>query len=296
MRMCFCRPDHLMTDRPSLAYASRVDQHQGPFSRFMHMHPETVELILITEGAGDYFIGNRIYRVKRGDLVIYNSLVVHDEYLEDGTSVGTLCCGIRNIVKRGMRPGAIITDGTIPVFPLYQHYDNVFSLMNTIFVMLNSETAQKYSMAQALTQVLLEYVSSNILTKVDDCTDLMNGTLPASIKDFIDLHFHEPIQLGTLAQQFRASPFYISHEFKKTFSYSPIDYLIKRRLGEAQTLLTTAEELGMENITEVAYRVGFANLSHFNNYFKNKVGKTPGQYRNEYLTKNQRQVPSSTFS
>ncbi|MFE8100812.1 helix-turn-helix domain-containing protein [Brenneria goodwinii] len=274
-----------MSDRPCLAWASKVDQYQGPYSRLMHMHPETVELILITEGTGSIFIGNRTYPVKRGDLVIYNSLVVHDEYLENGTSL--LCCGIRNIVKRGMRPNTFIPGGAVPVFPLYQHFSNVFLLMNTIFMMLGSAAEKKVSMTQDMTQVLLDYINSNILVELDDCADPRDDSLPASIKNFIDQHFYEPIQLDTLARKFRASSFYISHEFKKTYGYSPMDYLIKRRLGEAQTLLTTAEGKAMENITEIAYRVGFANLSHFHNYFKNKVrGKTPGQYRSEYLMEN----------
>ncbi|MBJ5113139.1 cupin domain-containing protein, partial [Salmonella enterica subsp. enterica serovar Corvallis] len=55
-----------------MAYVSQVSESNGPFVRFMHMHPQTVELILITEGDGEYFIGDRIYPVRKGDLVIYN--------------------------------------------------------------------------------------------------------------------------------------------------------------------------------------------------------------------------------
>ncbi|QTF10819.1 AraC family transcriptional regulator [Brenneria izadpanahii] len=274
-----------------MAWASKVDQYQGSYSRFMHMHPETVELILITDGAGDFFIDNRTYPVKRGDLVIYNSLVVHDEFLEKANSSSAhslLCCGIRNIVKRGMRPNTLIPDGAVPIFPLYHHYGNVSMLMNLIFTMLNSAAEKRNSMAQSLTQVLLDYINGNILVTIDDSVDPQSDTLPASIKNFIDQHYHEPILLGTLARKFRVSPYYISHEFKRAYGYSPMDYLIKRRLGEAQILLTTAEGKAMENITEIAYRVGFANLSHFQNYFKKRCGgKTPGQFRREYLMENE---------
>ncbi|MBJ3109898.1 myo-inositol utilization transcriptional regulator ReiD, partial [Salmonella enterica subsp. enterica serovar London] len=106
-----------------------------------------------------------------------------------------------------------------------------------------------------------------------------------SIKSYIDRNFYEPIRLDTLATKFNVSPYYVSHEFKRRYGYSPMDYLIKRRLGEAQSLLTT-DEGGREKITSIAYRVGFSNLSHFQNYFKNKVGKTPGQYRKDYRKAN----------
>lgn len=289
MRLCFCEPDHSLSCGAYLAYASK---RQGPYSRFMHMHPDTVEVILITDGAGKYFIDNRSYPVNAGDLVVYNSLVVHDEYLQDGN---TICCGIRKLIRPGQRPGALISDDVVPVFPLHHHYDNIALLMNAIFMMLNSSAEHRQTMAQEITLVLLNYITSNVLPiqeaprlkkKNDSVQDL---TLAASVKTFIDDNFREPIRLEALAQTFRVSPFYISHEFKKRYGYSPMDYLIKRRLGEAQTLLTTADEQGaLSSITNIAYQVGFNNLSHFQNYFRNKVGKTPGQYRNEYLQANYR--------
>lgn len=292
MKLYFCQPDYSLNREPYLAYVSK---RQGPYSRFMHMHPDTVEVILITDGTGEYFIGNRSYPVSAGHLVIYNSQVVHDEYLEAGSVGGsTICCGIRNLVRPGLRPNSLIADGIDPVFPLHQHYDNVFLLMNAIFMMLNSTAEHRRTMAQELMRVLLCYIDSNVLltqegNRLGISRHLQQDfTLLVSVKTFIDDNFHEPIRLDALAKKFRVSPFYISHEFKKRYGYSPMDYLIKRRLGEAQTLLITADEGGNldKNVTEIAYHVGFNNLSHFQSYFKNKVGKTPGQYRNEYLQAN----------
>lgn len=62
MRLCFCPSERENKAQPQLAYVSQVSESNGPFVRFMHMHPQTVELILITEGDGEYFIGDRIYR------------------------------------------------------------------------------------------------------------------------------------------------------------------------------------------------------------------------------------------
>lgn len=73
MRLCFCPSERENKAQPQLAYVSQVSESNGPFVRFMHMHPQTVELILITEGDGEYFIGDRIYPVRKGDTVIYNN-------------------------------------------------------------------------------------------------------------------------------------------------------------------------------------------------------------------------------
>lgn len=285
MRLCFCPSQRENKTLPQLAYVSQVSESNGPFVRFMHMHPCTVELILITEGEGEYFIGDRIYPVRKGDLVIYNSQVVHDEYLESGRPIGTICCGINNVFCPGLRDNALIPDDVVPVFPLYYHFETMEKMMGTIFTMINQRMVNGPMMAQLLTRVLMTYIEGNVLLRSAEDYIQRDESLLDSIKNYIDRNFYEPIRLETLADRFNVSPCYVSHEFKRRYGYSPMDYLIKRRLGEAQSLLTT-DEGGREKITSIAYRVGFSNLSHFQNYFKNKVGKTPGQYRKDYRKAN----------
>ncbi|WP_437886880.1 myo-inositol utilization transcriptional regulator ReiD [Phytobacter sp. V91] len=268
-----------------MVYVSQVSESEGPFVRFMHMHPQTVELILITEGEGEYFIGDRIYPVRKGDLLVYNSQVVHDEYLESGRPVGTICCAINHIERPGLRANALIPDARVPVIPLYHHYETVLKLMSSIFTMINQRAVDGPAMAQLLTRVLLKYIEGNVLLCVDNDEIARNDNLLDVIKNYIDLNFSEPIRLETLASKFNVSPWFVSHEFKRRYGYAPMDYLIKRRLGEAQSLLTT-DDGGREKITSIAYRVGFSNLSYFQYYFKNKVGKTPGQYRKDYRKAN----------
>jgi hypothetical protein len=53
MRLCFCPLERENKTLPQLVYVSQVSESDGPFVRFMHMHPQTVELILITEGEGN---------------------------------------------------------------------------------------------------------------------------------------------------------------------------------------------------------------------------------------------------
>ncbi|HFP9935524.1 TPA: myo-inositol utilization transcriptional regulator ReiD, partial [Escherichia coli] len=105
-----------------------------------------------------------------------------------------------------------------------------------------------------LTRVLLKYVEGNVLMRTGNDITRRHKNLLDSIKAYIDHNFYEPIRLDALATKFNVSPYYVSHEFKRRYGYSPMDYLIKRRLGEAQSLLTT-DEGGCEKITSIAYRV-----------------------------------------
>ncbi len=124
MRLCFCPSERENKAQPQLAYVSQVSESNGPFVRFMHMHPQTVELILITEGDGSISLAiasTRFVKATRS----FITAVVHDEYLESGRPIGTICCGINNISCPGLRENALIPDDIVPVIPLYHHYATV---------------------------------------------------------------------------------------------------------------------------------------------------------------------------
>ncbi|MBR2353708.1 MAG: helix-turn-helix transcriptional regulator [Clostridia bacterium] len=63
--------------------------------------------------------------------------------------------------------------------------------------------------------------------------------------------------------------------FTEHFSVSPHEYLIMRRLEHAETLLLQTEL----NITEIAYRTGFATSSNFSKAFKKHNGMSPKDCR-----------------
>ncbi|WP_410429683.1 helix-turn-helix domain-containing protein [Metabacillus litoralis] len=71
------------------------------------------------------------------------------------------------------------------------------------------------------------------------------------------------------------SQYYISHAFKRTTGYSPMQYVIRRRIGEAQSYLFSTDK----TVTEIAYIVGYNSASNFNNAFKKMVNMSPQRYR-----------------
>lgn len=72
----------------------------------------------------------------------------------------------------------------------------------------------------------------------------------------------------------------LSHLFKEQTGYSPMNYVIRRRIGEAQTLLITTRD----PIGEIAGRVGFANPNNFNIQFQKQVGLSLREYRRVYVS------------
>ena len=66
---------------------------------------------------------------------------------------------------------------------------------------------------------------------------------------------------------------------KDISGYSPIQYVIRRRIGLAQTWLISSDL----SATQIATMVGYDNTNYFNTLFKRMVGVSPIRYRKQYL-------------
>ncbi|MGN1029992.1 MAG: helix-turn-helix transcriptional regulator, partial [Butyricicoccaceae bacterium] len=95
------------------------------------------------------------------------------------------------------------------------------------------------------------------------------------IQDYIDQHYLEDISIAMISADMHMGESYLSHTFKKATGYSILQYIIRRRIGEAQSWLLMSDL----SITDIATKVGYNSVSNFHNTFRKTVGMTPQQYR-----------------
>lgn len=93
---------------------------------------------------------------------------------------------------------------------------------------------------------------------------------------YLRSNFAEEISLGSLSSQVGTSTSHLSHVFKRDLKISPMAFLTQVRIDQAKTLLTADTRA---SITEVADRVGFGDLRHFERTFKRRTGATPRSFR-----------------
>ena len=101
------------------------------------------------------------------------------------------------------------------------------------------------------------------------------SSLPLRILRYLNDHFCENLSLNDLADAFHISISHIIHIFNPLFGLSPIQYLIRRRIGEAQMLLRRTGQ----RASEIAAQVGIFNRNYFYRTFKRLTGLSPSQYR-----------------
>ncbi|MGJ4935776.1 helix-turn-helix domain-containing protein [Bradyrhizobium oligotrophicum] len=115
----------------------------------------------------------------------------------------------------------------------------------------------------------------HVLNKDITALSRLHPNLRRALLYLVD-HYAEPIRLGSLARQAHVSQSHLSFLFRHSLQTSCKAMLSRIRVEKAKELLSTNAR---QPITDVALQVGFADLSHFEKYFRRQVGRTPREYR-----------------
>jgi AraC family transcriptional regulator len=92
---------------------------------------------------------------------------------------------------------------------------------------------------------------------------------------WIDAHAREDVGLDETAREVGLSAFHFLRVFSSVIGVTPHQYLVRSRLRQAARLLAE----GSKPITEVAYDVGFGDLSNFVRTFRRAAGASPRAFR-----------------
>jgi AraC-like DNA-binding protein len=92
---------------------------------------------------------------------------------------------------------------------------------------------------------------------------------------WLDEYSHQPIDLETSASAAGLSPFHFLRLFASVIGATPHQYLVRSRLRHAARLLA----IPGRSITDIAFDVGFGDLSNFVRTFRRAAGVSPRRFR-----------------
>ena len=93
-------------------------------------------------------------------------------------------------------------------------------------------------------------------------------------KQYIENNFDKNISLDDVAHHIGLSSNYLSKYFKKVENINFKDYATNIRIEKAKMLLETSDG----NVTEIAEKLGYTDVSYFSYAFKKKTGFSPKEY------------------
>ena len=249
-------------------------------SHLPHVHEKELELFYVHAGTGQYMVDNRLYPIREGDIVICNAGVLHGEEPSLVRQIHSYSVAMTGVQMEGLLQNCLIDYKTNPVVSCGQLAVHVGQLMQLLYL-LSADTAHlgnvcgslAYSML-LLTQALLNSRARN------EAIDEMEqpSVLAHRVRQYLDEHHSEQITLRAAAERLHISEYYLAHVFKQEFGIPPMQYVMKRRIGEAQELLMNTEL----PVAEVADRLGYSSVCHFNAMFKKNVGMPPGKFRQSF--------------
>ncbi|MGE5677364.1 MAG: AraC family transcriptional regulator [Pseudomonadota bacterium] len=93
------------------------------------------------------------------------------------------------------------------------------------------------------------------------------------VKEYIEAHFLEAIQLKDMENEFDINRFVLIRSFGNKFNTTPNAYQLQLKVNYARQLLK-----GCGSMADIAVAAGFYDQAHFTREFKKAYGVTPLQY------------------
>ena len=244
-----------------------------------HVHSEA-EVCFLLKGNSTQWVNGKEYDVKKGDLIVLNKGDLHAEISQKKDAARIMTCVLTKVQVLNLAPGKIIPDNIRPIVDTGDYFEDVLHTFYELYYDFSKQDTFAYEISRMNAAKLLLYIHRLIGMAFDEkIFPESNGNLTKEIKRYIDQNYMEEITLDSLAEKFFVSSFHIVHEMKKEIGESPIQYLIERRIGEAQRLLFFTEE----PIQLIAEKVGYTNVSYFSRLFYKKTGYSPSAFREMHV-------------
>lgn len=261
----------------NLIYVSKA-RYEVDWHSTLHSHPFT-ELFYVVRGSGNFIIEGKTYHVMEDDLVIVNANVQHTESSKDANPLEYIVLGIEGLSLL-LEPSQ--KDEQISEFYSIHNYRKSREEILHFLDLLVKEVEERSDFYDTVCQNLLNILILNVIRRSKSnlvISTQKNATKECTyIRNYIDIHYANPITLDTLANETYLDKFYLVHVFKKQYEISPINYLIEKRIQESMNLIENTNY----SISEIASIVGFNSQSYYSQVFKRKTGVTPAEHRKKH--------------
>ena len=277
----YYEPDHFRAISEDNYNISRTCEYEK--NEMHHIH-NTSEILLVEDGAADYYISGRKYHVEPYDILVIGAMEHHLRRID------RLPFSRYGFTAKPTYYRSIILDhdlqkvfGTPPPDVFVQNYKNVdravFGHLIDMLCYLKEEGEVHKPFRTQIQRTIITQIAV-LLFRVFRFERSESGISPSNarmleIKDYIDVHFNEELNLNMLGEKFFLHPTTISKDFTKYCGYNLNKYINTVRVCEAASLL----ENSSDSVAVIAERCGYDSVNTFLRQFKSIMDVSPLQYR-----------------
>lgn len=233
-----------------------------------HLHKE-LEVVHVIEGTSIAYADKNSYLLNPGDTFItFPNQVHYYETLKKGLFLvfifsPDIIYGMSGELAKS-KPDINFISGSNSELP------EIFDKINNI--------SGKY--ADMVLSGYLNVMMSIILPRLNLKTvDKENNSAFNCLIDYCTRNFKEDINLDTVAEELHLSKYYISHLINHRLKQNFNEYINNLRIAEACNILKETDT----KIADISENVGFGTIRSFNRAFKQIMGVSPAEYRNNIV-------------
>lgn len=242
-----------------------------------HLHP-SVELLYVLEGELKVSIHEKVYQMKRDDVLLVNSSVRHSIVSADRNILCRVSYDYRMIVDiLENSSGIFLCNSVTDQEKSYDELRTLFRELVYLEVLYSRKSESgKYSLLYSLLDQLVENFMTDESGRNVRKEEYQDDEKLQKIIRYVYRNFQEVVSLSVLAEQMFVSKSTLSRFFKKQTGIYFAEYVSQIRLHCAVNELLYTKK----NITTVAMDCGFSNTSAFDKVFRENYGMSPSEYRN----------------
>lgn len=245
-------------------------RNDGDWNSVAHTHNHT-ELFFIVSGKGQFLIQDQAFPVDTNNLVIINPNIFHTEASLSSYPMEYIVLGISGITLEA-------DAGFQGQFCILDHFESVeiSSCLRNILREMELKNTGYEEVCQAYMEILIIRLMRLIAITAQSQPQTASGNRQcAAVKRHIDLHFKEALTLEQLTEAAHMNKYYLAHSFKREYGFSPINYMVFRRIEESKYLLAETD-LSVSQISQI---LGFSSSSYFSQVFRRNQQISPTEYR-----------------
>lgn len=259
---------------PERYFRFETDINAKPIVGHRHYH-NAFEIYYLEKGECHYFIHNKSYEVKEGDLILIPEGVIHHTTYKEGIhSRKLLYC------SQAFIPSSVA--GRLPSLLYLYRNEAVADEIKKIFSDIEREYSSPDVFSQGIVAAKVELLFFILVRNENQAPKTSEGNAYVSAAvEYIRKNFSGEISLSDVARHVSVSPEHLSRIFKKETGFGFSEYLTLVRLQKAEELLRNEKTL---SVAEIAYRCGFNDSNYFCEKFKKSYGVSPLKYKKSSLS------------
>lgn len=251
----------------------------------LHWHSE-YEIDYVLEGTGQFVNGNEHFTARKGDIIITLPNMLHSAYLYDEGSMQYIAFVFSdrllgfNDNDRSYSDclGQISSGDAVPTL-FYSsessNYNKLVSALNIILEAASKNTARDDIRLKGALLDFFYYITEESNISEDDIGSRRQSDLIRPALTYMNKNYDKDISIDYLASLCSVSSSHFMNTFKSVAGISAIEYLSHIRLGAfVYALLSTDDDISL-----IAQRCGYNNISNFNRQFRRMYSCSPRDYR-----------------